>query len=119
MRLALRNSGLPPRAVSYINAHATSTNLGDVAENRAIESVMLSDGHLGNSALMGEGKKHVAEINVSSTKGAVGHLLGAAGSVEAVWSVMAMKDVSGLLLREHMMSYVVPNTPIRVYCHQL
>ncbi len=101
MRLALRNAGLPPRAVSYINAHATSTNLGDVAENRAIESLMLGNGDSGSSALMGEGKKHVAEINVSSTKGAVGHLLGAAGSVEAVWSVMAMKDVSALLLQQH------------------
>lgn len=79
---------------------------------------MLSDGHLGTSVLMGEGKKHAAEINVSSTKGAVGHLLGAAGSVEAVWSVTAMKDVSGLLLQEHIMSYVVPNAPIRVYCHR-
>jgi len=101
MRLALRNAGLPPRAVSYINAHATSTNLGDVAENRAIESLMLGDGDLGNSALMGEGKKHAAEISVSSTKGAVGHLLGAAGSVEAVWSVMAMKHVSALFLQQH------------------
>lgn len=98
MRLALQNAGLAPRAVSYINAHATSTNLGDVAENRAIESLMLSNGHSESSALIGEGKKHAAEINVSSTKGAVGHLLGAAGSAEAVWSVMAMKDVSALLL---------------------
>ena len=44
--------------------------------------------------LSGEGKKHAQEINVSSTKGAVGHLLGGAGSVEAVWSVLAMRDVS-------------------------
>ena len=90
MRLALRNAGLPPRAVSYINAHATSTNLGDVAENRAIEALMLG----GDTEFLGEGKRHAEEINVSSTKGAVGHLLGAAGSVEAIWSIQAMYHVS-------------------------
>ena len=90
MRLALRHAGLPPRTVSYINAHATSTKLGDVAETRAIEALMLE---AGGGTLSGEGKKHAQEINVSSTKGAVGHLLGAAGSVEAVWSVLAMRDV--------------------------
>lgn len=84
MKLALKKSGLRPKAVSYINAHATSTKLGDIAENRAIEALMVGS----------EGKTHAEEINVSSTKGAVGHLLGAAGSVEAIWSIQAMKDVS-------------------------
>ena len=87
MRLSLRNAGIPPSAVSYINAHATSTRLGDFAESRAIQALML------DNALEGEGKRCEEEINVSSTKGAVGHLLGAAGSVEAVWSVLAMNDV--------------------------
>ena len=91
MRLALRNAGIPPCAVSYINAHATSTMLGDVAESRAIKSLLLESK---SQTPVGEGKKHSQEINVSSTKGAVGHLLGAAGSVEAVWSVLAMRDVS-------------------------
>lgn len=91
MRLALRNAGLPPRAVSYINAHATSTKLGDVAESRAIENLMLEHENYQGS-LLGEGKKHAEEINVSSSKGAVGHLLGAAGSVEAIWTVLAMRD---------------------------
>lgn len=86
MRLALRNAALPPKAVSYINAHATSTNQGDVAENRAIETLMLGN----EGEVLGESKQHAEEINVSSTKGAVGHLLGAAGSVEAIWSVQAM-----------------------------
>ena len=98
MRLALRNAGLPPRVVSYINAHATSTNLGDVAENRAIEGLMLSNGRAESTTLLGEGKRSAEDINVSSTKGAVGHQLGAAGSVEAVWSVLAMEDVSVLRL---------------------
>ena len=108
MRVALRNAQLCPRAVSYINAHATSTKLGDVAENRAIESLMLGDGNAESATLFGEGKTHAAEINVSSSKGAVGHLLGAAGSVEAVWSVLAMRDVSipGLRIKATRVSYI-------------
>ena len=94
MHLALRNAGLAPRVVSYINAHATSTNLGDVAENRAIESLMLGQGRMDSAVSIGECKDNAAEINVSSTKGAVGHLLGAAGSVEAIWSILAIRDVS-------------------------
>ena len=93
MRLALRNADLPPRAVSYINAHATSTKLGDIAESRAIQALMVGHRQFGEGPLTGEGKRHAQEVNVSSTKGAVGHLLGGAGSVEAVWSVLAMKDV--------------------------
>ena len=82
MRLALRNASLPPSSVDYINAHATSTPLGDIAENRAIKRFMLGEG----------GKKHAEEVNVSSTKGAVGHLLGAAGAVEALFSVLAIQN---------------------------
>ena len=101
MRLALRHAGLAPRTVSYINAHATSTKLGDVAESRAIEALMLDEP--GSGMLSEEGKQHAQEINVSSTKGAVGHLLGGAGSVEAVWSVLAIRDV-----RTNYLSFIAP-----------
>lgn len=82
MRMALRDAAVPPSSVDYINAHATSTPLGDLAENRAIKSLMLGEG----------GKRTAEEINVSSTKGATGHLLGAAGAIEALFSIMAIRD---------------------------
>ena len=85
MKLALKNAILAPSRVDYINAHATSTHLGDLAENRAIKALMLGT----------EGKMGACEVNVSSTKGAIGHLLGAAGAVEAIFSILAIRDVSG------------------------
>jgi 3-oxoacyl-[acyl-carrier-protein] synthase II len=84
MKHALRHACLKPSAVDYINAHATSTSLGDAAENRAIKDLLLGDG----------GKSKASEINISSTKGAIGHLLGAAGSAEAIFTIMALHDVS-------------------------
>jgi 3-oxoacyl-[acyl-carrier-protein] synthase II len=88
MKQALKNAKVAPSAVGYINAHATSTPLGDAAENMAIKTLMLGP----------EGKDKPAEINVSSTKGAIGHLLGAAGSIEALFTVLALHEVSSLLL---------------------
>jgi 3-oxoacyl-[acyl-carrier-protein] synthase II len=84
MRRALRQAAISPERVDYINAHATSTPLGDAAENRAVKQLMLGEG----------GKTQASDINVSSTKGAIGHLLGAAGSVEAIYTILAIQDVS-------------------------
>lgn len=83
MKKALKQAQLPPSAVDYINAHATSTIVGDSAENAAIKSLLLGP----------DGKQKAADVNVSSTKGAVGHLLGGAGAVEAVFSILAIRDV--------------------------
>jgi len=84
MKHALRHAGLKPSSVDYINAHATSTLLGDAAENRAIKNLLLGE----------DGKERPSDINISSTKGAIGHLLGASGSVEAVFTVLALHHVS-------------------------
>lgn len=76
MRQVLDESGLKPEDIDYINVHGTSTPLGDVAELKAIKSVF------GDQAY---------RLNISSTKSMTGHLLGAAGAVEAIASVLAIK----------------------------
>ncbi|CAI7646850.1 unnamed protein product [Penicillium pancosmium] len=82
MKKALKQAQLPPSAVDYVNAHATSTIVGDAAENAAIKSLLLGPG----------GKEKAEDVNISSTKGAVGHLLGGAGAIEAAFSVLAIQD---------------------------
>ena len=77
MRNALVHSCLNPEAVDYLNAHGTSTPAGDVAESRAIENVF------------GE---HAKKLWVSSTKSMTGHMLGAAGAVEAALCALAIKE---------------------------
>jgi len=75
MRAALRQAGIAPDAVSHLNAHATSTPVGDVGELAAIRAVFGESGPA-----------------VSATKSATGHLLGAAGGVEAIFTVQALRD---------------------------
>jgi 3-oxoacyl-[acyl-carrier-protein] synthase II len=77
MRRALQDAGLGPADVQYINAHGTSTPANDVNETKAIRAVF------------GE---HAGAVNVSSTKSATGHMLGAAGSVEFVVAALAVRD---------------------------
>ena len=83
MKRALKNAKLPSSSVDYVNAHATSTLVGDTAENAAIKSLLLGPG----------GKQKAEEVNISSTKGAIGHLLGGAGAIEAVFTILAVHEV--------------------------
>ena len=77
MKMALRTSGLNATDITYINAHGTSTPQGDIAETQAIKSVF---------------GDHAKKLVVSSTKGATGHMLGAAGAVETAVCVLAIKN---------------------------
>ncbi len=77
MKLAMNDAGINAEDIDYVNAHGTSTPAGDVAETNAVKNA------LGN---------HATSVAVSSTKSMTGHLLGAAGGIEAVFSVMAIKD---------------------------
>lgn len=77
MERALKDAGLKPEDVDYINVHGTSTHVGDISEAKAIKEVF------GNAAY---------KLNISSTKSMTGHLLGAAGAVEAMISILAVKN---------------------------
>lgn len=78
MQNAIKDANLDPTSVDYINAHGTSTPAGDVEESNAIKHVL--------------GAEHAQKCLISSTKSMTGHLLGAAGAVEAIFTVMAIKD---------------------------
>ena len=77
MKMALHRAGIAPAEIDYINAHGTSTPLGDEIEVNAVQRLV------GNAA---------SRISMSSTKSSIGHLLGAAGAVEAIFSVLAIRD---------------------------
>jgi 3-oxoacyl-[acyl-carrier-protein] synthase II len=77
MQNAADNAGINPSEIDYINAHGTSTSLGDVAETMAVKSLLGSD---------------ASKVAISSTKSMIGHLLGASGSVEAAICAMAISD---------------------------
>jgi len=77
MKAALHRAGLNPQDIDYINAHGTSTPLGDEIELAAVKKLFGA---------------HAYKLSMSSTKSAIGHLLGAAGSVEAIYSILAIRD---------------------------
>ncbi|WP_334326498.1 beta-ketoacyl-ACP synthase II [Gilliamella apicola] len=77
MKCALRDAGIGPEKIGYINAHGTSTPAGDKAETQAVKSIF---------------KENANKVMVSSTKSMIGHLLGAAGAVESIFTVLALRD---------------------------
>ena len=77
MANAIRDAGIDPKDIGYINAHGTSTPAGDIAETDAIKSVF---------------QESLDNLIVSSTKSMTGHLLGAAGAIEAIFSVLSLRD---------------------------
>jgi 3-oxoacyl-[acyl-carrier-protein] synthase II len=102
MSAAIRRAGISAADIDYINAHGTSTPLGDEIELGAVQKL------LGNSA---------GETSMSSTKSCIGHLLGAAGAVEAIFSVLAIRD--GVVPPTINLDNPSVDTPIDLVPHQM
>ena len=77
MKMALDSAGLNPEQIDYINAHGTSTPLGDIAETRAVKQVF---------------GDHAYKVSISSTKSQLGHSLGASGGIELILAIKAMQN---------------------------
>jgi len=77
MNAAIKDAGIASHEVDYINAHGTSTMAGDLAETQAVKLLMGTD---------------ASDVAISSTKSMIGHLLGAAGAVESIFSILAIRD---------------------------
>lgn len=77
MNLVLKDAGLSPEDIDYINAHGTSTQMNDISETQGMKTVF---------------KEHAKKVAISSTKSMTGHLLGAAGGVESVFSILAIRN---------------------------
>ena len=94
MKLALESGNIKPNQVDYINTHATSTPAGDLAELTAIKRFFNSDQH-----------SYDKHIYISSLKGSLGHLLGAAGAVETILTIKAKVIIKQLIYQSSMLPY--------------
>ena len=115
--MAMRDAGIKPSQVSYVNAHATSTPIGDRIEAKVLEKIFGTyDSHSSSSSPPSSSSSSSSSQYpfVSSTKGSTGHLLGAAGAIEAAFSALSVRDnivppTKGLNNSEFQLNFVKEN----------